>query len=299
MTCQITRRTALGLMAGSVALPSAARAETLEWDGMKIPKVGMGTWLTFDVPARDEAARLERVSILRAFFEAGGRFIDSSPMYGMSEDTLGFCIDRLEDAPVIAASKVWISEVELGVQQIETSRQLWKLPRLDVVQVHNLLQYEGHIETLRGMKEGGDLSKIGISTSHGRRHDDFARIMQADDSLDTVQFTYNIADREADERLLPMAAERGLTVIINRPFRRGALISEMKGRALPGFAADIGVDTWPQFFLKWVISNPAVTVAIPATSKLDHMKENMAVMAGPMPDAKMRQRMVEAFEASV
>jgi aryl-alcohol dehydrogenase-like predicted oxidoreductase len=122
--------------------------------------------------------------------------------------------------------------------------------------------------------------------------------METEDSLDTVQFTYNIADREAEARLLPLAAERGLTVIINRPFRRGALIDSMTGRPLPGFAADIGVKTWPQFFLKWVISHPAVTVAIPATSKLDHMKENMAAMAGPMPDAAMRRRMVDAFEAS-
>jgi diketogulonate reductase-like aldo/keto reductase len=298
MTSEITRRTTLGLIAGAATLPTGARAETLEWDGTTIPKIGMGTWQTFDVPPRDEAARLERVSILRAFFEAGGRFVDSSPMYGMSEDVLGFCLDRLENTPVIAASKVWIAKADLGAQQIEASRQLWQLPRLDVVQVHNLLQYDGHIETLRAMKAGGDVVKIGISTSHGRRHADFARIMETEDSLDTVQFTYNIADREAEARLLPLAAERGLTVIINRPFRRGALIDSMTGRPLPGFAADIGVKTWPQFFLKWVISHPAVTVAIPATSKLDHMKENMAAMAGPMPDAAMRRRMVDAFEAS-
>jgi len=258
----------------------------------------MGTWLTFDVPPRDEAARLERVSILRAFFAAGGRFIDSSPMYGMSEDTLGFCLERLGDVPVIAASKVWIPDVSFGAEQMEASRQLWRLPSLDVMQVHNLLQYEGHIETLRAMKAGGDLSKIGISTSHGRRHDDFARIMETDDSLDTVQFTYNMADRAAEKRLLPLAAERGLTVIINRPFRRGAFIRQLKGRPLPDFAAEIGVKTWPQFLLKWVISNPAVTVAIPATSKLDHMNDNMAVMAGPMPDAEMRAKMLEAFEAA-
>lgn len=297
MTCAVTRRTALGLIAGSVAAPSVSLAETATWAGGKIPKVGMGTWLTFDVPPRDEAARLERVSVLRAFFEAGGQFIDSSPMYGMAEDTLGFCLQRLEGAPVIAASKVWISQADLGAQQIENSRQLWRLPRLDVMQVHNLLQYDGHIQTLREMKSAGDVAKIGISTSHGRRHDDFARIMETDDSLDTVQFTYNMADREAEARLLPLAAERGLTVIINRPFQRGALINRVKDRPLPDLAAEIGVTTWPQFLLKWVISNPAVTVAIPATGKLEHMTENMAVMAGPMPDAAMRRKMVEAFEA--
>jgi len=267
----ITRRATLVMLAGSAALPTSARSAVGGWTpDQMIPKIGMGTWLTFDVPPSDEAARLARVSVLRAFFEAGGRFIDSSPMYGMAEDTLGFGLDRLEGAPV---------------------------PRFDVMQVHNLLQYEGHVETLREMKAAEEVAAIGITTSHGRRHDAFARIMEQDDSLDTVQFTYNIEDRAAEDRLLPLAAERGLKVIINRPFQRGTLIERTKGRELPDFVKEYGITTWPQFLLKWVISHPAVTVAIPATSQLDHMKENMAILKTRMPGAAVRAKMVEFFKA--
>ncbi len=298
MTNFFTRRAALAMMAGSVAIPTTARSTTVPWTrDQSIPKIGMGTWLTFDVPPDDEAARLTRVSVLRAFFEAGGRFIDSSPMYGMAEDTLGFCLDRLEDVPVIAASKVWIPSKELGMAQMEESRQLWRIPRFDVMQVHNLLQYTGHSETLREMKAAEEVAAIGITTSHGRRHEQFARLIEQDESLDTVQFTYNMADREAEERLIPMAAERGLKIIINRPFQRGALIDRMKGREVPEFAKEIGINTWPQYLLKWIISHPAVTVAIPATSQLDHMIENMAILDTPMPDPAMRAKMLEVFEA--
>lgn len=298
MTKFLNRRTVLTMMAGSAILPGVARSAVAPWTKeQSVPKIGMGTWLTFNVPPSDEGARLERVSVLRAFFEAGGRFIDSSPMYGMAEDTLGFCLDRLEDAPVIAATKVWIADKSLGMDQMEASRQLWRIPRFDVMQVHNLLQYQGHIETLREMKAAEEIEALGITTSHGRRHEEFARIMEKDESLDTVQFTYNIEDREAEERLLPIAAERGLKVIINRPFQRGTLINRLKGREIPEFAKEIGVTTWPQFLLKWVISHPAVTVAIPATSQLDHMNENMAILNTPMPDAAMRAKMVEVFEA--
>jgi len=298
MTDLMNRRATLALMAGSVVAPTVARSATASWtQDQSIPKIGMGTWLTFDVPPTDEAARLARVSVLRAFFEGGGRFIDSSPMYGMAEDTLGFCLDRLEDSPVIAATKVWIPSKDLGMEQMEASRQLWRIPRFDVMQIHNLLQYDGHIETLREMKAAEEVIVIGITTSHGRRHDQFARLIEKDESLDTVQFTYNMADRDAEDRLIPMAAERGLKVIINRPFRRGALIERMKGREIPEFAKEIGVTTWPQFLLKWVISHPAVTVAIPATSQLDHMIENMAVLKTPMPDPAMRAKMLEVFEA--
>ena len=297
MTNFITRRTAVAMLAGSATLPTTAHSAVEPWTrGQSTPKIGMGTWITFDVPPTDEASRLARVSVLRAFFENGGRFIDSSPMYGMAEDTLGFCLDRLEDAPVIAATKVWIADKALGMDQMEASRQLWRIPRFDIMQVHNLLQYEGHVETLREMKDAEEVAAIGITTSHGRRHDAFARLMETDESLDTVQFTYNIEDREAEDRLLPLAAERGLKVIINRPFQRGSLINRMKGREVPEFAKEIGITTWPQFLLKWVISHPAVTVAIPATSKLDHMNENMAVLNTPMPDTAMRAKMVEVFE---
>jgi len=288
---RVSRRTALGMIAATVAAPMPSRAAA------PVPKIGMGTWITFDIPRQDEAARDRRVAVLRRFFEAGGQMVDSSPMYGMAEDVMGYCLKRLGDVPLTAASKVWIPTPAMGREQIEASRALWGIPRFDVMQVHNLLAYEGHIETLRAMKAAGEVREIGITTSHGRRHGDFARIMEHDDSLDTVQFTYNMVDREAEARLLPLAAERGLKVIINRPFQRGALIRRVAGRPLPDMAREIGVTSWPQFLLKWVISHPAVTVAIPATSNPDHMDENMALLTGPMPDTATRARMLAAFEA--
>lgn len=288
---RVSRRTALGMIAATVAAPMPSRAAA------PVPKIGMGTWITFDIPRQDEAARDRRVAVLRRFFEAGGQMVDSSPMYGMAEDVMGYCLKRLGDVPLTAASKVWIPTPAMGREQIEASRALWGIPRFDVMQVHNLLAYEGHIETLRAMKAARQVGEIGITTSHGRRHGDFARIMERDDSLDTVQFTYNMVDREAEARLLPLAAERGLKVIINRPFQRGALIRRVAGRPLPDMAGEIGVTSWPQFLLKWVISRPAVTVAIPATSNPDHMDENMALLTGPMPDTATRARMLAAFEA--
>jgi len=261
-----------------------------------LPPLGMGTWITFDV-GNDTGARAQRVEVLRAFFEEGGRLVDSSPMYGAAEDVVGRSLARLETQDVFAASKVWIPAVGFGPEQIEASRSLWGIGRFDLLQVHNLLSYEGHIGTLRGMKAAGEVASIGVTTSHGRRHDRLARIIERDDSLDSVQLTYNILDREAEARLLPMARERGLAVIANRPFRRGALIERLAGKPLPGFAAGIGVATWPQYLLKWIISHPAVTLAIPATSRVDHMRENMAAMRGPMPDAAMRRRMADTVRA--
>ncbi len=282
------RQILAGLTAGAVAgaLPALGRG----LDG--VPAIGMGTWLTFDV-GNDIAARDRCVEVLRAFFDAGGRMVDSSPMYGSSEDVLGYCLARIKDAPVHAASKVWIPSVDLGDEQMAASRSLWSIPRFDLMQVHNLLGYEGHIETLRAMKAAGQVGAIGITTSHGRRHGRFVEIMAADDTLDTVQFTYNMIDRAAEGRLLPMAQERGLSVIINRPFQRGALIRRLEGKPLPPYAAELGIGTWAQYLLKWVISHPAVTVAIPATSNVAHMRENMAMLTTPMPDAATRGRMLD------
>ena len=289
MSYEISRRTALAMLGAATFANPAVSAP------LPIPAIGMGTWITFDVPPRDTAERDRRVDVLRAFFEADGRMVDSSPMYGMAEDVLGYCLRRIPDAPVFSATKVWIPSVDFGPQQMAASKALWGVPRFDLMQVHNLLGYEGHIETLRAMKTAGDLGQIGVTTSHGRRHDRLAEIIAQDESIDTVQLTYNMANRAAEARLLPMAAERGLSVIVNRPFQRGALIRRIKGRAVPGWAAEIGVTTGAQMLLKWVISNPAVTCAIPATSRVDHMRENMAVLKTPMPDAAMRARMLDWF----
>ena len=293
MKAEMSRRTALGLLAAApLVRPASAAAGP-------VPKVGMGTWLTFDVRPENADARAQRVEVVRAFLAGGGRMIDSSPMYGMAEDVLGHCLDALDHPPVHAASKVWIPATDFGPEQMEASRKLWGIERFDLMQVHNLLSYEGHIETLRAMKAAGEVGAIGVTTSHGRRHEALAEIIERDDSLDSVQLTYNMADREAEARLLPMAAERGLQVIVNRPFRRGALIRAVAGKPLPDWAAEIGAASWPQFLLLWAISHPAVSVAIPATSQVDHMRENMAVLDAPLPDAAMRERMSAWFDSVV
>ncbi len=258
--------------------------------GERIPVIGMGTWQTFDV-GDDAAALAQRVRVLRAFFQAGGGMIDSSPMYGTSEAVMGHCLQHIGGKPpMFSATKVWTPGKDHGVRQMAESERLWRLKTFDLMQIHNLLGWEGHLETLKQWKAEGRIRYLGITTSHGRRHGDLARIMESQ-PLDFVQLTYNPMDREAEDRLLPMAKERGIAVIVNRPFQRGALIDRLEGRPLPPWAGDFEIHNWAQFLLKFVVSHPAVTCAIPATRQVEHMKENMAAAHGPMPDAKMRAKM--------
>lgn len=257
-----------------------------------LPALGMGTWITFNVPPLS-AARRERVDVLRAFFAAGGQLVDSSPMYGLAEAVVGHCLERLDAPPLFAATKVWTPTRLAGVAQMKLSQSLWGVERFDLMQVHNMVDWESHLDTLREWREAGRLRFLGITTSHGRRHAAMERVIESEPDFDVVQFTYNIGDREAERRLLPAAAANGKAVIVNRPFRRGALIERLTGKALPPWATEIGCATWPQFLLKFVTSHPAVTCAIPATSRVDHMVENMAALTGPVPDAALRRRMVE------
>lgn len=262
--------------------------------GALIPALGMGSWLTFDVGADPEARGVRR-AVLRAFFEAGGRLIDSSPMYGTSQETIGWCLDALgKRDSIIAADKVWTPQHDDGPAQIERSRVRWGVSRFDLLQVHNLVDWRRHLETLFEMKAQGRLRYVGVTSYAGLRYDEIEAIMRAH-PLDFVQFTYNIADREAEARLLPLAAERGIAVIANRPFREGGLFPMIGGRKLPHVAAEIGAASWAQFMLKFVISHPAVTCAIPATRCVDHMRDNMTALKGPVPDAAMRSKMAAAF----
>jgi diketogulonate reductase-like aldo/keto reductase len=263
--------------------------------GEQLPVIGMGSWVTFDV-GDDATARAQRVEVVRAFFEGGGALIDSSPMYLSSQEVIGHCLAQIPDRPALfAATKVWTMTRLLGIGQMEASRQLWGVERFDLMQVHNLLDWETHLETLIEWKTQGRVRYIGVTTSHGLRHAELERVM-AEQPLDFVQFSYNVADREAEERLLPLAAERGLAVIVNRPFRRGTLFDRFGRQPLPDWAAEIGCANWAAFFLKFIVSHPAVTCAIPATSRVDHMRENMGALAGPLPDPEMRQRMVQYVE---
>ncbi len=264
--------------------------------GEALPVIGMGTWITFNV-GNDPRALGTRTDILRAFFAAGGGMIDSSPMYGSAEAVLGKALAGL-DYPdgLFSATKVWTRSATDGPAEIAESQALWGLPRMDLLQVHNLLSWRGHLETLQAMKADGRLRYLGVTTSHGRRHAELEQILSSQ-PIDFVQLTYNIADRDAEQRLLPVAEERGIAVIANRPFRRGALVQLAERHPLPGWAAEIGCDNWPQVLLKFIVSHPAVTCAIPATSQVEHMRENMAAAVGPLPDAELRRRMAADFAA--
>jgi diketogulonate reductase-like aldo/keto reductase len=263
--------------------------------GETIPAIGLGSWITFNV-GEDTVLRDECTEVMRAFFAGGGRLIDSSPMYGSAQSVIGYGLEKLgHPSQMISADKVWISDGDSGPPQIEESRQHWGIERFDLLQVHNLLNWEAHLETLFAMKAEGRLRYVGITTSEGRRHREFVEIMRTQ-PLDFVQVSYNALDREVEETILPLAQERGIGVIVNRPFRQGALVRAVEDEPLPDWAAEIGCSTWPVFLLKFIISHPAVTCAIPATTSVTHVQENLSAAAGPMPDEAMRARMAAYVE---
>ena len=280
---------------GAVAQRSPILTRPIPSSGEALPLVGLGTWITFNV-GNDPMARDGCAEVMRAFFADGGRMIDSSPMYGSSQDVIGYGRRKL-GAPeqLFSADKVWISSDTRGAAQIEHSRRLWGVPKFDLVQVHNLLSWEAHLRTLSAMKEAGTLRYVGITTSEGRRHRDFEAIMRKE-KLDFIQVTYNVLDREVEQRILPLARERGMAVIINRPFREGELIRKVARHPLPGWASEIDCNNWAQVLLKFIVSHPAVTCAIPATTRVDHVRENMGASYGRLPDTAMRARIVAHVE---
>ena len=303
----VRRRTFLGWLAALAltpsvgmqsrpALPGSMNKKVIPASGEQIPVIGMGSWITFNV-GDNESLRDNRVEVLRTFFDMGGAVIDSSPMYGSSEEVIGYCLERISNkGSLFAATKVWTLLKWLGIRQMASSRQLWGVDRFDLLQVHNLLDWESHLETLLEDKKQGRLRYIGVTTSHGRRHETMERVM-AEQPLDFAQFTYNILDRKAEKRLLPLAAERGLAVIVNRPFQRKKLFRRFGHFPLPEWAQEFDCSNWAQFFLKFVVSHPAVTCAIPATSRVDHMQENMGALYGRLPEPAMRDRMVRYVES--
>ncbi|MEO0361488.1 MAG: aldo/keto reductase [Pseudomonadota bacterium] len=300
----LTRRAALGaclsspLLATGVVWADDRREETriVPSTGARIPVVGLGTWITFNVGS-DPALLARSARVMEAFFAEGGGVIDSSPMYGSSQQTVGRGLSKLgHPETLFAADKVWTSSVDEGPDQIARTRSHWGVPRFDLLQVHNLRAAEGHLETLFAMKERGEAAHVGVTTSHGRRHDDLEAAMRRH-PLDFVQLTYNILDREAESRLLPLARERGIGVIVNRPFRRGDLIERFRGAPLPSWAGEIEAASWAQILLKFVISHPDVTAAIPATTRPEHLRENKRAARGALPDADLRRRMAEDLQA--
>ncbi|WP_228739629.1 aldo/keto reductase [Marinobacter arenosus] len=260
--------------------------------GERLPAVGMGTWITFNV-GNDPYLIEQRTNVLKTFFDLGGSVVDCSPMYGSSAEVLGQALDALKARDrVFAATKIWTGDESATRSEADSSRRRWGVERFDLLQVHNLLGWRGHLETLKAMKAAGEVRYVGITTSHGRRHSEFEQIMETQ-PLDFVQLTYNVLDREAEARLLPLAQERGIAVMVNRPFQGGALFRRFQSEPLPAWAGDVGVSTWAEYFLKFIISHPAVTCAIPATTRVEHMQENMAAMVGELPDERQRQRMVD------
>ena len=292
------RRRDLLLQLPGLAIASATPAQTaataralskpIPSSGEQISAIGLGTWITFNVgndgPARDGCAE-----VMRHFLAAGGRVIDSSPMYGSSQGVIGDGLQKLgAQRQVFSADKVWTSSN--GARQVEASRELWRVPRFDLLQVHNLLAWPEQLPLLQSMKAAGRLRYVGITTSEGRRHRDMEKIMR-EHRIDFIQLTYNLLDREAEQVLLPLARERGIAVLANRPFREGALLRDLMRHPLPAWAAEIDCVSWPQVALKFIVSHPSVTCAIPATSSVAHVRENMAAAFGRMPDEAFRKRM--------
>ena len=302
MAIQWTRRQFLVALAAtglSLRMPALMAAtgkrvitRSIPSSGEPLPVIGMGTWRTFNVGG-DQRLVSERIEVLKRFFELGGTLVDSSPMYGSADDVMGEALDTLNaHDSVFSANKIWTRDGNDTREQDRASSQKWGIERFDLQQVHNLLAWEAHLPILKQMKADGSIRYLGITTSHGRHHRDLARIMEQE-PLDFVQLTYNVLDREAEQHLLPLARERGIAVIVNRPFQGGSLFRRYQSEPLPGWAEEAGCGNWAEFFLKFVVSHPAVTCAIPATSRVKHMEENMGALYGKLPDEQQRRQMAD------
>ena len=292
---RLTRRAVLVGAGAALAAPALGAAATeaptrrIPATGEPVPAIGIGSWITFNV-GDDPLLRAECRAVMAAFFEEGGGIVDSSPMYGSSQAVIGDALGALGYPPgLFSADKVWTDAADGPAQIAETTRR-WGVQKFDLLQVHNLVDWEANLDTLDAMKEAGRLRYTGVTTSHGRRHEGLEEVM-CRRPPDFVQLTYNIVDREVERSLLPLAQEQGIAVICNRPFQRGRLPDWLARHQLPGWAGEIEVSTWPQFLLKFIVSHPAVTAAIPATRNVDHVRENKSAAFGPMPDAAMRRRM--------
>lgn len=294
---EMNRRDVLRLI-GTAALACAAPPSPATSRSMDpLPRIGLGTWQTFDVAA-DDAALAPLRALLARFLADGGRVVDTSPMYGRAETVLGRLLAAIPQPPrPFVATKVWTTGRDAGVRQVESSEEKIGRRPLDLVQVHNLVDVDTHLDTLEAWKAEGRVRHTGITHYSRGAHDDLARVATRR-RVDFVQVNYSLAEPEAERRLLPLARERGIAVLVNRPFAEGALFARVRGREVPAFAREeLGVASWAQYFLKFIVSHPAVTAVIPATSKLAHLVDNLAAGAGPMPDAAQRARMLREFEA--
>lgn len=256
--------------------------------GEKLPVIGLGTWQTFDI-GDDPAELAQRGAVLDVLFDAGGRVIDSSPMYGRAEAVTGKLIAAMgaRDKAFIA-TKVWTSGKQAGIAQMKASSEKMSAPVVDLMQIHNLVDWRTHVPTLRTMKAAGTIRYVGITHYTTSAFDELATVLRAE-PMDVLQIPYSLDQRAAESRLLPLAAERGVAVIPNVPFGGGQMFAKVRGKPLPDWAVDIEAKSFGQIFLKYLISHPAVTCVIPGTAKPDHMRDNVGAGFGPLPDAALRQ----------
>jgi aryl-alcohol dehydrogenase-like predicted oxidoreductase len=300
-TTGMTRRELFRIVAAGAALLAAGGARgagsrtplkrPIPRSGEMLPAVGLGTSLTFDV-GTSPAERAPLREVLQKFVELGGSVVDTAPMYGRAESVVGDLVHELGVRDrLFLATKVWTEGRQAGIHQMETSMQRLRTTRLDLMQVHNLVDVDTQLQTLRAWKRQGRIRYLGITHYTAGAYAALERLMKSEE-LDFVQFNYSMDEREAEQRLLPLAQERGIAVIVNRPFERAGLFGKVRGISLPDWAAEFDCSSWAQFFLKYILAHPAVTCVIPATSKVKHLEDNMQAGLGRLPDAKMREKMV-------
>jgi len=300
-----TRRRTLGALAGAVAIPCVnAMADSVNpietrlapAAGEKLPVIGVGTYQTFDVgPAAP--ARSDLTDVLRTLVRHGGSVVDSSPMYGRAEAVVGELAQGAQlHRALFLATKVWTRGESSGIAQMEDSMRLLRTARIELMQVHNLVDWRTHLKTLKSWKAAGRLRHIGITHYHAGAYDELMSVMRTRE-FTFVQFNYSLAEREAEQRLLPLCAELGLGVIVNRPFSQGELFPRVKSKPLPEWARELGCTTWAQFFLKWILGHPAVTCVIPGTRRVAHLEDNLGAGRGRMPDGAERKRMAAYLNA--
>lgn len=261
--------------------------------GEQLPVVGLGTWQTFDVGSgKDE--RKAVAEVLAKFLAAGMKVIDSSPMYGRAEEVTGDELAGIKDAAPFLATKVWTSGKQAGIEQMERSMKRLRTKKLDLMQVHNLLDVKTHLPVLRDWKAAGKIRYLGVTHYQHGEFDAIEKLMKKE-KLDFIQIPFSIVDRAAEKRILPTAAETGTAVLVMTPFESGELFAKVKGKPVPALAADLDCTSWAQFFLKFIIGHPAVTCPIPATAKASHVVDNVQAALGRLPDAKQRDQMAAAF----
>jgi diketogulonate reductase-like aldo/keto reductase len=314
MTGPVTRRDALGLIAATGATLAAGPAlsaatgaaagggatgkmltRPIPKTGEALPVVGVGTYLTFDVLLSDDSRR-QLTRLLNVLFDAGGSVIDSSPMYGRAEEVAGTLLAEMHARKkAFIATKVWADGREAGIAQMRRSLKRFHTDKIDLMQIHNLRDWRTQLKTLRAWKEKGIFRYIGITHFTSGAFEELARIIRAE-PLDFLQIPYNIDERDAEEWLLPLARDKGVAVLANIPFGRSSLFGAVRGKALPPWVAEVGIKSWAQYFLKYLLGDPAVTCVIPGTARPQHMADNVKAGFGPMPDAKTRRRMVAYFQ---